>query len=117
MGMKKKLARLKRAKRSRSKMAILEVPRLCVFRSPRHIYVQLISSAGNEIKAAASSLDPAVRKTNKGNATDAQKVGELIAEKVKALGIDKVAFDRSGYQYHGRVKALADAARAGGLKF
>ena len=117
MGMKKKLARLKRAKRSRSKMAILEVPRLCVFRSPRHIYVQLISSSGNEIKAAASSLDPAVRKTNKGNATDAQKVGELIAEKVKALGIDKVAFDRSGYQYHGRVKALADAARAGGLKF
>ncbi len=115
--MKKKLARLKRAKRSRSKMAILEVPRLCVFRSPRHIYVQLISSSGNEIKAAASSLDPAVRKTNKGNATDAQKVGELIAEKVKALGIDKVAFDRSGYQYHGRVKALADAARAGGLKF
>ena len=98
-------------------MAILEVPRLCVFRSPRHIYVQLISSSGNEIKAAASSLDPAVRKTNKGNATDAQKVGELIAEKVKALGIDKVAFDRSGYQYHGRVKALADAARAGGLKF
>ena len=117
MGTKKKLARLKRAKRSRSKMAILEVPRLCVFRSPRHIYVQLISSSGNEIKAAASSLDPAVRKTNKGNATDAQKVGEIIAEKVKALGIDKVAFDRSGYQYHGRVKALADAARAGGLKF
>ena len=117
MGMKKKLARLKRAKRGRSKMAVLETPRLCVFRSPRHIYVQLISSAGNEIKATASSLDPSLRKTNKGNATDAKKVGELIAEKVKALGIDKVAFDRSGYQYHGRVKALADGARAGGLKF
>ena len=117
MATKKKLARLKRAKRSRSKMAILETPRLCVFRSPRHIYVQLISSAGDEVKAAASSLDPSVRETNKGNATDAEKVGELIAKKVKALGIDKVAFDRSGYQYHGRVKALADAARAGGLKF
>ena len=117
MGTKKKLARLKRAKRSRAKMSILGTPRLCVFRSPRHIYVQLISSAGNEVRAAASSLDPSVRKANKGNATDAQKVGQLIAEKVKALGIDKVAFDRSGYQYHGRVKALADAARAGGLKF
>ena len=117
MGTKKKLARLKRAKRSRAKMSVLDIPRLCVFRSPRHIYVQLISSAGNEVNAAASSLDPSVRKENKGNATDAQKVGQLIAEKVKALGIDKVAFDRSGYQYHGRVKALADAARAGGLKF
>ena len=117
MGTKKNLARLKRARRSRSKMSTLETPRLCVFRSPRHIYVQLISSAGNEVKAAASSLDPSVRKTNKGNATDAKKVGQLIAERAKALGIDKVAFDRSGYQYHGRVKALADAARAGGLKF
>ena len=117
MATKKKLARLKRAKRGRAKMSNLETPRLCIFRSPRHIYVQLISPAGNEIKAAASSLDPSVRKTNKGNATDAEKVGQLIAEKVKALGIDKVAFDRSGYQYHGRVKALADGARAGGLKF
>ena len=76
MGTKKKLARLKRAKRSRAKMSILGTPRLCVFRSPRHIYVQLISSAGNEVKASASSLDPSVRKENKGNATDAQKVGQ-----------------------------------------
>ena len=117
MGTKKNLARLKRARRGRSKMAAQETPRLCVFRSPRHIYVQLISSAGNEVQASASSLDPSVRKTNKGNVTDAEKVGKLIAEKAKALGIDKVAFDRSGYQYHGRVKALAEAARAGGLKF
>ena len=117
MGTRKKLARLKRAKRGRSKMAILEIPRLCVYRSPRHIYAQLISPSGDLVRAAASSLDPEVRKTNKGNATDAQKVGELIAKKVKALGIDKVAFDRSGYKYHGRVKALADAARASGLKF
>ena len=117
MTMKKKRARLKRAKRGRSHIEALEVPRLCVYRSPRHIYVQLISAEGDEVKAVASSLDPSVRKTNKGNVADAEKVGDLIAKKVKALGIEQVAFDRSGYQYHGRFKALADAARAGGLSF
>ncbi len=95
----------------------LEVPRLCVYRSPQHIYAQIISAAGDEIQAAASSLDAAVRSGNKGNADDATKVGTLIAEKAKEKGIEKVAFDRSGYKYHGRIRALADAAREGGLQF
>ena len=95
----------------------LEVPRLCVFRSPRHIYAQVISAAGDEIQATASSLDPAVRKDNRGNKSDAARVGKLIAEKARKAGIEQVAFDRSGYRYHGRIEALADAAREGGLQF
>lgn len=95
----------------------LEVPRLCVYRSPRHIYAQIISASGDRVQAAASSLDSALRSDNKGNADDAAKVGKLIAEKAKELGVERVAFDRSGYRYHGRVKALADAAREGGLQF
>ena len=113
----KKAARLKRAKRARMHIRKLEVPRLCVYRSPRHIYAQIISVAGNRIQAAASSLDPDLRADNKGNSDDAARVGKKIAEKAKAAGIEKVAFDRSGYQYHGRVRALADAAREGGLRF
>ena len=93
------------------------MPRLCVFRSPRHIYAQIINAAGDQIQAAASSLDASVRDGNKGNVDDAAKVGSLIAEKAKEIGIDSVAFDRSGYQYHGRIKALAEAAREGGLQF
>ncbi len=95
----------------------LDMPRLCVFRSPRHIYAQIISAAGNEIQAGASSLDASLRKSNRGNRDDAAKVGKLIAEKAKQIGIEQVAFDRSGYRYHGRVKALAEAAREGGLQF
>lgn len=95
----------------------MEVPRLSVFRTPRHIYAQIISAAGDAVQASASSLDAAVRGENKGNSEDAAKVGKLIAEKAKELGLEKVAFDRSGYQYHGRIKALADAAREGGLQF
>jgi large subunit ribosomal protein L18 len=95
----------------------LEVPRLSVFRTPRHIYAQIISAAGDMVQASASSLDATVREENKGNSEDAAKVGKLIAEKAKELGVEKVAFDRSGYQYHGRIKALADAAREGGLQF
>jgi large subunit ribosomal protein L18 len=95
----------------------LEMPRLTVYRSPQHIYAQIISPAGDTVQAAASSLDPALKDSNKGNVEDAAKVGKLIAEKAKAAGVEKVAFDRSGYQYHGRIKALADAAREGGLQF
>ncbi len=93
------------------------MPRLCVHRSPRHIYAQIISASGSQIQAAASSLDSSLRKGNKGNVEDAAKVGRLIAEKAKEIGVERVAFDRSGYQYHGRVKALAEAAREGGLQF
>ena len=114
---KKKVSRLRRARRSRMHMKEMEMPRLCVFRSPRHIYAQIISASGTEIQAAASSVEAALRGSNKGNSEDAAKVGKLIAEKAKTAGIEKVAFDRSGYQYHGRIKALADAAREGGLQF
>jgi len=114
---KKKVSRLRRAKKARMHIRELEVPRLSVFRTPRHIYAQIISAEGDMVQATASSLDASVRAENKGNSEDAAKVGKLIAEKAKELGVAKVAFDRSGYQYHGRIKALADAAREGGLQF
>ena len=114
---KKKVSRLRRAKKARMHIRELEVPRLSVFRTPQHIYAQIISAAGDMVQASASSLDASVRVGNKGNSEDAAKVGKLIAEKAKELGVAKVAFDRSGYQYHGRIKALADAAREGGLQF
>ncbi|MEZ7971986.1 MAG: 50S ribosomal protein L18 [Pseudomonadales bacterium] len=114
---KKKVSRLRRAKRARMHIREMEVPRLCVFRTPRHIYAQIISAAGDIVQASASSLDASVRAENKGNSEDAAKVGKMIAEKAVELGVKKVAFDRSGYQYHGRIKALADAAREGGLQF
>ena len=113
----KKDARLKRARRSRKHMRELGVPRLCVFRTPRHMYAQIISSAGNEILAAASTLDKEVTGDAKGNVEGAGQVGKLIAERAVAKGLSKVAFDRSGFKYHGRVKALADAAREVGLQF
>ena len=95
----------------------LEMPRLTVFRSPKHIYAQIISPSGGEVQTSASSLDASVRESNKGNVDDAARVGKLIAEKAREIGIEKVAFDRSGYRYHGRVRALAEAAREGGLQF
>ena len=108
----KKQSRLKRAKRARAKISELRVNRLCVYRSPRHIYAQLISP-DHQVIATASSLGE--KKT--GNVASAAQVGKEIAEKAKAAGITTVAFDRSGYMYHGRVKALADAARENGLEF
>jgi large subunit ribosomal protein L18 len=96
---------------------MLEVPRLCVYRSPRHIYAQIISAAGDTIQASASTLDKPLRGDVTGNVDGATKVGQLIAERAKIAGIEKVAFDRSGYKFHGRVKALAEAAREGGLQF
>ena len=119
MKLDKKQSRLRRARRGRSKMRELEVDRLCVHRTPRHIYAQVIGGDGSKVVAAASTLEAEVRKgiKNGGNVEAAAIVGARIAEKAKAAGIDTVAFDRSGFRYHGRVKALADAAREAGLKF
>lgn len=113
----KKQARLRRARRTRAKISELKVNRLCVFRTPRHIYAQIIAPNGGVVLASASTLDESVRSGKTGNIEAAGKIGTLIAERAKAAGISKVAFDRGGYDYHGRIKALADAARAGGLEF
>ena len=117
--MEKKSARLRRAKRSRSKMRELGVNRLSVHRTPRHIYAQIIAPDGGTVLAAASTVQKDVVKGLKatGNRAAAEAVGKAIAEKAKAAGVDKVAFDRSGFRYHGRIKALADAAREAGLQF
>lgn len=114
---KKNDARLRRATRGRKHMRKLEVARLCVYRSPRHIYAQIISAEGDIVQASASTVEKDLRVGSTGNVDSATKVGALIAERAKAAGVEKVAFDRSGYKYHGRVKALADAAREGGLQF
>lgn len=114
---KKNDARLRRARRGRKHIEKLEVARLCVYRSPRHIYAQIISATGDIIQASASTLEKSLKDSATGNVDSAAKVGALIAERAKAAGVEKVAFDRSGYKYHGRVKALADAAREGGLQF
>ena len=113
----KRIARLRRAKRARAKISELRVSRLSVYRSPRHIYAQVISASGDQILASASTVEKDLRGGATGNVDAASKIGTLIAERAKAAGVEKVAFDRSGYAYHGRVKALADAARAGGLDF
>ena len=114
---KKKLARLRRARRARSHMRTLGAVRLCVHRTPRHIYAQVISADGGTVLAAASTLDANLRDGATGNVEAASKVGKLLAERAVGAGISEVAFDRSGYRYHGRVKALADAAREAGLQF
>ena len=113
----KKGARLRRAKRARSKISKLRMNRLCVFRSPRHIYAQVISPEGDKVLASASTVEKENRAGATGNVDAAGKVGKMIAERAKAIGVESVAFDRSGYAYHGRIKALADAAREGGLQF
>ena len=113
----KKGARLRRAKRARSKISELRMNRLCVFRSPRHIYAQVISPEGDKVLASASTVEKENRRGATGNVDAAGKVGKMIAERAKAIGVESVAFDRSGYAYHGRIKALADAAREGGLQF
>ena len=115
----KKQARLRRSRQTRAKIAELKAVRLSVHRSNCHIYAQVISVCGTRVLAAASSLEPEVRKNlpNGGDISAAKTIGQLIAERAKQVGIDQVAFDRSGFRYHGRVKALADAAREAGLKF
>lgn len=113
----KKTSRLRRARRTRAKISELRMNRLCVFRSPRHIYAQIISPTGDQVLASASTVEKESKDAKNGNVEAAGKIGTLIAERAKAAGIEKVAFDRSGYAYHGRVKALAEAAREGGLEF
>jgi large subunit ribosomal protein L18 len=98
-------------------MRELQATRLCVSRSNQHIYAQIISPNGDQVLAAASTLDKELRDAASSNIEAAANVGKLIAERAKAAGITEVAFDRSGFKYHGRVKALADAAREGGLQF
>jgi large subunit ribosomal protein L18 len=115
----KNLSRLRRARQTRLRIRDVGTVRLTVHRTNAHIYAQLTSPAGDKVLAAASSLEKDLRGQLKhgGNRKAAEIVGQRIAEKAKKAGIEKVAFDRAGYRYHGRVKALADAARAGGLKF
>ncbi|MEW6164009.1 MAG: 50S ribosomal protein L18 [Pseudomonadota bacterium] len=117
--MNKKVARLRRARKTRAKIAELKVARLSVHRTNCHIYAQVFSGGGTQVIAAASTAEADVRKqiANGGNVDAAKVVGKLIAERAKAQGVSEVAFDRSGFKYHGRVKALAEAAREGGLTF
>ena len=119
--MDKKTARQRRGRRARMKIHELGVDRLCVHRTPRHIYAQVIAADGGKVLAAASTVQKDLRDglgdTGTGNIDAAKTVGKAIAEKAKAAGVERVAFDRSGFKYHGRVKALADAAREAGLQF
>ena len=117
--MDKKLARLRRARKTRAHIRRLGVPRLTVHRSGRHIYAQVIAAEGGSVIAAASTLQKELRGdlSSTSNKDAAKAVGKAVAEKAVAAGISDVAFDRSGYRYHGRVAELADAAREGGLKF
>ena len=115
----KKTSRLRRARKTRARIRRQEKVRLCVHRTPRHIYAQVIGADGGTVLASASTVDKEIRASlgYGGNRVAAEKVGTLIAERAKSAGIESVAFDRSGYRYHGRVKALADAAREAGLDF
>ncbi len=114
----KKQARMRRAKKLRAKISRLGVSRLTVHRTAQHIYAQVIDETGSKVLAATSTVKPSVRKDlkNTSNCDAAAKVGKEIAELAKQAGVEQVAFDRSGFRYHGRVKALADAAREAGLK-
>ena len=115
----KNQARLRRARKTRLKIAELKSLRLSVHRTNLHIYAQVFSSCGSKVLVSASTLEPEIRKdlANGGNVGAATVIGKLIAERAKKAGIEQVAFDRGGFQYHGRVKALAEAAREAGLKF
>ena len=115
----KKTSRIRRSVRTRSRISRDRVNRMSIFRTPRHIYAQIIDPSGGRVLASASSLETELRADlqHGGNIAAAAVVGKRIAEKAIAAGGDTVAFDRSGFRYHGRVKALADAAREGGLKF
>jgi large subunit ribosomal protein L18 len=117
--MDKKTSRLRRAAKTRARIVRQEIARLAVHRTNLHIYAQVIDATGGKVLASASTLEKDVRASNpKGSGKEAAAaVGKRIAEKAKAAGVTEVAFDRSGFSYHGRVKALAEAAREGGLKF
>ena len=115
----KKETRIKRARKTRGRISLLGVNRLCVYKTPRHIYAQIIAPNGANVVTSASTVDKELRKQIKygGNIEAASVVGKVIAERAKQAGVTKVAFDRSGFKYHGRVKALADAARENGIEF
>lgn len=115
--MKSKDMRIRRRQRTRTKIRQLGMPRLCVNRTPRHIYAQIISPEGDRTLASASTLDAGIRPQLQfgGNVEAAKLVGKLVAERARAAGVERVSFDRSGFRFHGRVKALADAAREAGL--
>ena len=116
--MEKKVSRLKRARRGRAKIHELRVMRLCVHRTPRHIYAQVFDPQSRVVVTASTvQKDVAEGLEATGNVAAAKAVGKAIAERAKAAGVSKVAFDRSGFRFHGRVKALADAAREAGLEF
>ncbi len=117
--MNKRDRRTRRARKARAKIRELGAHRLCIHRTPRHIYAQLISPDGDRVLASASTLQKELRGelTSTSNKEAAAVVGKSIAEKAKGLGVEQVAFDRAGFRYHGRVQALADAAREHGLKF
>lgn len=117
--MDKKQQRLRRARRGRSKIKELGGFRLCVFKTSMHTYAQVIDPSGSKVVASASTVEADIKKELKhtGNSAAASKIGQIIAERAKASGVEKVSFDRSGFKYHGRVKALADAARENGLQF
>jgi large subunit ribosomal protein L18 len=119
MAIDKKVKRQRRARRGRARIALLGAHRLCVHRTPQHIYAQIIAPEGDRVVVAASTLSKELRDGFKitGNIAAAAAVGKEIAVRAKQAGIESVAFDRSGFKYHGRVKALADAAREAGLKF
>jgi len=119
MAMSKKEQRLRRARQTRARIALQGAVRLTVTRSNLHIYASVISGDGSKVLASASTAEKEVRDQvkNGGNAAAAALIGKRIAEKAKAAGVEKVAFDRAGYQYHGRIKALAEAAREAGLQF
>ena len=119
MSTEKKEKRLRRAAKTRARIRELAAARLTVHRTPRHIYAQVIDSTGGKVIAAASTVQAGVKQGLKhtGNVEAAKAVGRSVAEKAKAAGVTRVAFDRSGFQFHGRVKALADAAREAGLEF
>jgi len=116
--MDKKSSRIRRARKTRAKISELAVPRLSIHRTPRHIYAQVIAASGSEVIASVSTVQSDMKGQVKytGNIDAATAVGKAIAEKALAAGVSSVAFDRSGFKYHGRVKALADAAREAGLK-
>ena len=117
--MKKKLSRLRRARKTRARIRLQGISRLCVYRTPRHIYAQVIAPNGAQVLTSASTLDKEIKKEIKysGNIEAAIVVGKTLAERARKAGISKVAFDRSGFKYHGRIKALADAARESGMEF
>lgn len=117
--MDKKETRLRRARKTRAKIAGLKIARLAVHRTNTHIYAQVFSACGTRVLAAAATTEATIKSEVKGGGTvsAAGEIGKLIAKRALAAGVQEVAFDRSGFHYHGRVKALADAAREGGLKF